>query len=249
MIPQKTYHFSVDDVFKCLIEVADKKMPLFEHPFFAFLKTLHNRYGAHVSLYLFYEATVDGSERTLEEIPDLKAQLAEEKWLSFGPHALNYETPPYQQSPEEQVNTFEKIYAQIERFVGKAAFSDLVRLQYYSESFELAKYFKEKGVKALFSTDRQVGTHRMPKSVALELLEKGAAGYNGMDFIRTMFRVEFFAEENLSKERVLERFNQAVKKYGFLIFYSHEVDMTQEKGRVMAKLMFEAADFLGLKSA
>ena len=36
------YHFSVDDVFESLIEITDKGIEVFEHPFFSFLKELHD---------------------------------------------------------------------------------------------------------------------------------------------------------------------------------------------------------------
>ena len=70
--PWAWYHFSVDDVFECLIEVTDKDMPLFEHPFFKLLKEMHNLYDISVGLNLFYEKEIGGIVRSLKEVRDFK---------------------------------------------------------------------------------------------------------------------------------------------------------------------------------
>lgn len=248
MIPKNSYHFSVDDVFDALIEISDKNLSLFNHPFFKFLKKIHQEFDVNVGLHLFYQKKIGRSIRTLGEVISLKNQLKKEDWLFFAPHALEYDTPPYAQSASEQITTFNKIYKQIDRFAGKKNYTKYVRLQYYSESFELKDYFKVKGVETLFTTDREVGSHRMPKKVGSRLVEKGYVKYKGMNFIRTHFRVEFFAKEEIEQKDVLERMKKAFLKYGFIVFYTHEVDIMEEKGQKMAKLMFDATRKLNLVS-
>lgn len=248
IIPKNIYHFSVDDVFDALIEVSDWKISLFEHPFFKFLKEINKEFGVKVGLHLFFQKSINGKMRTLKEIANIRDEIEKNPWLFFGPHALEYETPPYMQSKSQQIETFEKIYKEINRFAGQRSYTKYVRLQYYSESFELADYFKEKGVIALFSTDREVGSHRMPKSIGKKLLEKGAAKYKGMNFIKTQFRVEFFRDEGLNNRQIIEKFKKAFEKYNFLIFYTHEVDMNNENGRRMTIMMLNAAKNLNLPS-
>ncbi|MDO8638406.1 MAG: hypothetical protein Q7R43_02435 [Candidatus Daviesbacteria bacterium] len=248
MIPKNSYHFSIDDVFDSLIEVSDKKIPLFDQLFFKFLKKIHEEFYVNIGLYLFYQKKIKGRLRTLKEVSNLKTQLEKIDWLFFAPHALEYEIPPYAQSIDEQINTFEKIYTEIDRFAGKSFHTKYIRLQYYSESFELVEYFKTKEVEALFTTDREIGSHRMPTEIGFKLIEKGYIKYKGMDFIRTQFRVEFFAKEEISEEEVLIRMKNAFNKYGFIVFYTHEVDIMNEKGRKMSKLMFKATKKLNLVS-
>lgn len=248
MIPKNSYHFSVDDVFDSLIEVSDERILLFDQPFFKFLRNIHQKFDANIGLHLFYQKKINNNLRTLQDVPDLKGQLKNEKWLFFAPHALEYETPPYIQSIDEQTSAFEKIYREIDRFAGKDTYTKYVRLQYYSESFELEKYFKTKGVEALFTTDREVGSHRMPKEIADKLNERGYAEYKGMNFIRTQFRVEFFAEEGITNRELLIRMENALTKFGFVVFYTHEVDMLKEKDRELANLMFQACRKLHLAS-
>lgn len=248
MIPKKTYHFSVDDVFDSLAELTDKKINLFEQPFFAFLLKLHQVFGVNVGLHLFYQKKINGTLRTLKDVPDLKNQLKKENWLFFGPHALDYDTPPYAQSISQQVKTFDKIYKQIDRFAGIKKYTRYVRLQYYSESFELKNYFRKKGVEALFTTDRTVGSHRMPKTVNKKLLANGYAKYKGMNFIRTQFRVEFFAKERIKEKTIFNSIKKMLAKYGFIVFYTHEVDMANSADRKMARSMLDAVCKLSLTS-
>ena len=248
MILKNSYHFSVDDVFDCLIELSDKKVPFFKYPFFQFLKKLHEQFGVNIGLNIFYQKKINGKLKTLKGVRNLKKELAKTHWLFFGPHALDYETPPYIQSVPDQVKAFDKIYKEIDRFAGKKTFTKYIRLQYYSESFELANYFRQRKAVALFTTDRDKGSHRMPKKTSKKLLEDGFAKYKGMDFIRTQFRVEFFRDEHLTKEEVLNKLKQALKKYGFLIFYTHEIDMQGKPGQTMLRLILEQATRLNTES-
>jgi hypothetical protein len=243
------YHFSVDDVFDSLIEVSDKKTTLFQQPFFRFFKEINDEFDARIGLYLFYQKKVDGRIRTLREAAQLEQHITNTTpWLYFGPHALEYETPPYAQTPQEQVDTFENTYREIDKFAGKDAYAKFVRLHYFSESYEIAQYFHLKGVKGLFSTDRDIGSHRMPSHVSARLKAKGHARYRGIDFIRTHFRVECFASEELSRKQVLTRLKKALNTYGFIVGCTHESDMMEEKSRRMATTIFECLRELRLPS-
>ena len=245
---KNTFHFSVDDVFDALLEVTDSRIPLFDHPFFSFLNAMHREFDAKIGCHLFYQKKLDGKLRTLKEVSSLKDQLAGgNPWLFFAPHALEYETSPYAQSVEEQIQTFDKIYREIDRIAGSHVYTQFLRLHYYSESYELGDYFRTRGVKALFATHRNVGSHRMPDHVRKQLLADGYANYQGMDFIRTHLKVEL-PTENLTCSEVMDQIASPYEKYGFIIFYTHECDMMNEKGRDMTRLTFNAVRKLNLKS-
>jgi len=62
------YHFSVDDVFNALIEISDRKIDVFEHPFFAFLKELHDEFDTNIDLYVFFQRKINGKLRTLRDV-------------------------------------------------------------------------------------------------------------------------------------------------------------------------------------
>lgn len=243
------YHFSVDDVFDSLIEVTKKDIPLFSHPFFGLMKEVHDEYETQVDLELFWEREIDGILYTLENVRDFTEEIKKAGgWLRFGPHAESYMTAPFEQSPEEQKIVFDKIYKEIKRFAGNECCAEWVRLHYYSESYELFDYFSKKGVTALFSTDREVGSHRMPVHVAQQLLAEGSSSYDGMNFIRTQYRVEVFTNHRLTEDEIRRLFEESIKRYGYICFYSHEYEFARSEVRNMFRKMFKVLNDLGIKS-
>lgn len=243
------YHFSVDDVFDSLIEVTIKNIPLFKHPFFSFMKEMHDLYGSQIDLELFYEKEIDGVVYTLSDVRDLSKEIMESgNWIRFAPHAQNYMIAPFEQTLEEQELIFDKIYFEIDRFAGNLFYAKWVRLHYYSESYELATYFKSKGVTALFSTDREVGSHRMSELVAKSLLELGFASYEEANFIRTQYRVEVFTNRRQSEEDLRLLFLDSLEKYGYIIFYSHEYEFARSEVRSMTRKAFKVLHEIGVES-
>lgn len=232
-LPQPTlskslYHFSVDDVLDSLLE-ASKEKSIFDHWFFKYFKSLHDELGFNLDLYLFYEKEIDGKKYTLKDINEsIKKELKENAWIRFGPHALNYETAPYNQSIEDLINTFDLIYTQIERFAGKKAFSHYVRLHFYSEMHELADYFKKFGVKALFSTEKEPVSYRLPESVKKILSELGQVEYEGISFIRTMFRTEYLVDDKVPLKKLKVKFDEKIEKNQLIVFYVHELELKRK---------------------
>ncbi len=248
-VPAPWYHFSIDDIFECLIEVTDRNIPLFEHPVFAFLKQLHDTYGVHIGLHVFWQRDVDGRMRNLSEVRNLRKEIEEVgAWLHFGPHALDFPTMPFSQGKDGLIETFDNIYNEIDRIAGKESYCKWVRLHFYSEMFELADYFKGRGVEALFATDRPVGSHRMPENIKQELLENGSTTYEGMNFIRTQFRVEFFTADRLDRIAIEKNFREALEKYGYIVFYTHEYEILRSEVRQSLRLSLEALSNLSIKS-
>ena len=243
------YHFSVDDVFDSLIEITLKDIPLFEHPFFALMKEMHDIYDVQVDLELFWGKEIDGVFYTLREMKDVSKEIKEQgSWLRFGPHAYNYMVAPFEQTREEQIEVFNNIYSEIDRFAGRQFYATWVRLHYYSESYELASYFKERGVTALFSTDREAGSHRMPPPIAQSLLQTGFATYEDAHFIRTQFRVEVLTNHRDSEEDLQKMFTDALEQFGYIIFYSHEYEFARSEVRNMFRTIFKVLTSLGVVS-
>ena len=246
IIPRpNSYNFSVDDVFESLIEVTDKKLSLFDQSFFKFIKGLHNKFNADIHCYLFYRGVINGKLRSLQEVPsDIKNIIRENSWLRFGPHSLDYNTAPYAERPEKMMETFDKIYSEIYRFAGNEHVSEFARLHYFSELYELADYFESKGVKALFSTDKDILTHRMPKSIKKSLSSQGVGQYKGMNFIRTHFRIEYFITDYKSDKARKTYLKNLLDTFGFIIFFTHECDISNPKvRRAIISCLQECKDF------
>jgi len=230
------YHFSVDEVFESLIEITDKKIDVFEHPFFSFLKELHDEFGINVDLYLFFQRKIYGKLRTLKEVSSsLKQTLSNISWIRFGPHSLDYETAPYNQTPDEQIEVFDNIYDEIYRFAGKKNISKWIRLHYFSESYELKDYFHSKGVEALFTTDRDRITTRMSDSVNESLKTKGFAEYNGLKLIRSHVRTENLANSRVQGDKLDELIEFYMNEHGHICFFTHEYEVPRNEVRVATK--------------
>jgi len=230
------YHFSVDDVFDSFIEVSDSQLPLFEHPLFQFLKNIHEECDANISLYLFYQKEIHGRMRTLAEVSDANKHILRiNPWLQLGPHALDYNTPPYAQSPAEQTKVFDATYAEIERFAGSEGRSKWVRLHYFSESYELAEYFRTKGVTALLSTDKEAISYRMPASARKRLRDEGAVNHEGMTFVRTQFRVETLVRERMpAPDEVWTILESLLTRLGYTVMMTHEYELVRPEVRATA---------------
>jgi hypothetical protein len=235
-----SYHFSVDDVFDAFIDVSATGRPFFEHPFFAFLKQLHDEFDATIHLYLFYRKVMNRRWRTLEEVSDsIGDVLGENRWLQLGPHALDYDTPPYAQTPDEQIRVFDSIYTQLDRFAPHAARSSWIRLHYFSEAYEAASYFRARGVEALLTTDKPAVSYRVPSPTRGPLREQGRLDYGGITLIRTHFRMEGFVAQGLGGEAMRRAVESVLGKQGLVVLMTHECEVARRDVREMTVTVFD----------
>lgn len=122
------YRFSVDDVIWCFTEVArhaDRYPSLFDHWFFAFFRKLHNDFGAHVQMNIYFEDPEAGFDLT--QFPDTYRQEWQDNahWLRLSFHALSdrcYGSRIYRDTTEQQLTAdYRKVAEQIVRFAGEPA--------------------------------------------------------------------------------------------------------------------------------
>ena len=230
------YHFSVDDIIESLIEITDRKIGVFEHPLFLFLKELHDEFNINVDLYLFFQKEIDGKLRTLSEVSSsLKETLENNPWIRFGPHGLQYETMPYAQTPREQIEIFDKIYKEIYRFAGGKNLSKWVRLHNFSESYELKEYFLKFGVEALFTTDKDWITTRMPDTANKSLKSNGFAEHKGFKFIRSHIRTENLANDEVQEEERIRLIKHYLDEQNHFCFFTHEYELVRNDVKHITK--------------
>lgn len=224
------YHFSIDDVIDSLIDISNFSNNLFSQHFFNFLSNINQKYNTNIDLYCFYQKNTPDKSITLNSISDNhKEILSKNPWLRFGPHALDTETAPYSQTPEQQIQVFDLIYKEIERFTGIKSKCELIRLHFFTESYELSDYFHTKNVHSLFTTDKPAISHRMNNTVKSELKNLGYATFNGIDFIRSNFRIETLVEQNFSNKEIEDLLEHFLSTYGFVTFLTHEYELTRSE--------------------
>jgi hypothetical protein len=230
------YHFSIDDVLKTLIEASDMGSGLFSHPFYAFLKEMHEAFGTKMDLYLFERTEVGGRMRTLAEVSEaLGTDLAAADWLRFGPHAKDYGTAPYAQSPEDQVAAFSAIFDAIDRIAGPDQRSKWVRLHYFSEAYEAAPYLRRAGVEALLLTDKEAAAYRLDEPKRNALRETGRIAHAGIELVRSHLRVENLIGEEWPWPKVQAALAAPLQRYGYLSLFTHEYELDRPEVRAQMR--------------
>lgn len=222
---EPSYHFSVDDVFGALVEAA-ALASVFEHPLFALLREAHARFGTETDLYLFHARDCDGVRQTLASVPSrLRAELEPLAWLRLGPHALDAATPPYAQPVADQEAVFAATFAAIDRFAGPARRSVGLRLHYFSEAYEAAPRLLYEGVRALFLTDRDAVSYRLPPEARATLAETGRVAHAGLELLRSHARVEDL------DPAIEARADDALARHGYFALFTHERELARPEVR------------------
>lgn len=216
------FHYSIDDVHLALHDLLSSNI---NNNFL--LKDLRSLYLSHnlkTSLYLFQNFFYKNKTFNLNDLHGFELDLnLKDDWLFFGPHAWNFESPPYESSKDENIYSFNKIYEFIEsNLKNKTAAS--VRLHYYSECFNLKQYFFDKNVNELFITDKQNYSHTLSKEYIEEIKKNGYCFVDGLRMTRTHFRVEDIANKRLTKDQIISNFEKIYKKIDRIIIYSHEYE-------------------------
>lgn len=243
------YHFSVDDVFASLFAPAEAKQAVTDQPAIRFLLELTQSYGTQTDLYVFLHDPPEDRTRDLRRVPDFVcAQVSRLEGLRFGPHGRNYISPPHAETLARQEATLRELYAAIARFCDSAKLSRWVRLHYFSECYEMAPVFLEHGAEALLLTDKPAITYRLDESLKAELIEKGWTTKDGLAFIRSHMRFETCVAEGLSIAEVCARAEKIVEETGFVVLFTHEVDLADPRVREMASACLKTLAEAGARS-
>lgn len=237
----------MDDVFDSLLEASDAGTSIFAHPLFRFLREVHETFDARVALYVFLEAERDGRRRSLSEVSSaLQAELAAAPWISFGPHGLDYAHPPYSQSRDGQLRTFEAIYREIDRLAGRQRRSPWVRLHSFSEAFDLSDYWLRQGVTTLLLTDKPSVSYRLPADLRAELAARGFVQHEGLTLRRSHERLEALPAGNGSSDAVRLRLDEHLRRHGSLVLFSHEGELAREDVQSVTRVCLAHARDRGL---
>jgi hypothetical protein len=234
VLREPNYHFSIDDVFECLIDATENHSNLFEQPLFNFLSLMHRTYGVHVDLYLFNRAPLDGRMRTLCDVAErFRDEFQEATWLRLGPHALEYDVPPHRQAPAEQIETFEETYRQIERFAGLGKTTGFLRLHFFSETYEVASYLLRMGIHTLMLTDKPAVAYRLDDIRRGQLAREGWLKHEGLYLLQSHFRMENFVSQSVDENSARRFIADTVARRGYVSLFTHEIDL--RRAEVLAK--------------
>ncbi|HAZ19970.1 MAG TPA: hypothetical protein DCY75_07355 [Clostridiales bacterium] len=157
----KTYRFSLDDNIWFLQDIAKNQhiyRSIFENPYLSMLKGVHDQYGTHFHLNIYYETPHDGGFN-LTMMPDkYKSEfIAHSDWLRFSFHA-NADKPdrPFIRKGYDQTK-FEclRVAEHIIRFAGEESYAKEVTTMHWGDATkESVRALRACGVRMLVGSFR-----------------------------------------------------------------------------------------------
>ena len=230
---QSFAHMSLDDQLKCLKDLTDNKdkySSLFESPYFAPIKTLHDEYGCKFTLMLF------NTDKTLNfSLSDVTDKFRNEfgensQWLKFAYHGPDTTTYPAKtMSVDDFVSSIEEVYEQINRFASSSCIDKVPRISFFNCTKEQVKVAKEKNLIAgLLTADDNRAANVGLTSDELKIMQNcdTYTDYeNNISYFRTEERLD-----SASTELVISRLN---KKYDnqensdIVIIFAHGITTAQ----------------------
>lgn len=146
------YRFSLDDNIWFLRDIArnaERYKSIFENPYLAFWKSMHDKYGAKIHINIYYET--DGFN--LSQMPDkYKPEWqANRDWLRLTFHArADRPDKPYIKAGGEQIGAdYRLITREIERFAGRELLSSSTTVHWGEATLDGVRALRREGVKLL----------------------------------------------------------------------------------------------------
>ena len=188
----KAFCFTVDDNIRFLRELTLRpELGLFDHPYPAMYRRLHERYGLKVQLNLFYEMpgfdlsmVTDRCRGEFEDNAD---------WLKLSFHSRLENVRPYESSAYEEVFAdCTAVHRQILRFAGPASLAETTTVHYCRTTPDGLRAMKDcgmKGLLGLFGTPQEPRTsYSAPPAQAEqarrgEVTEFGGVKLAGIDLV------------------------------------------------------------------
>lgn len=222
---EKEFHLSFDDVIDIFIDLTENEKKydsIFENEDLGWMKKLHDRYGALISCYVFYQW--DGF--SLDQCTAKFRNEFEENsdWLRFGFHAWEPGTVYGKQDASELVGDYSQTVKCLKKIVG-GGITHVIRLHYYAGSREeimgLMAHDTEP-ITGLLSADDMRPSYYLSEEDSRYIYchDEFADPETGMRFISTDIRVEFVKQmDHKCKEFAADSWNNQLED---LVVFTHE---------------------------
>lgn len=145
----KKFCFTVDDNIRFLRELTDSDaVSLFDHPYTALLRQLHEQYGLKVQLNLFYQTAGFDLSRMSDRF---RAEWAENaSWLRLSFHSRMENENPYLNAGYDEVYAdCASVQAEILRFAGRENLGRTTTIHYCQVTPEGLQALRDLGVQGL----------------------------------------------------------------------------------------------------
>ena len=200
----KKFCFTVDDNIRFLRELAeDQPESIFEHPYLALYRRLHEKYGLCVQLNLFYECEGFDLSRMPERYREEWRENAD--WLKLSFHSRLENVKPYESSGYDEVFAdCDTVQREILRFAGEESLAKTTTIHYCLATHEGLKALRDCGVRGLLGL---YGSRKAPRTSYQtstlcagllrrgDILHDGDIAYAAIDIILNLFSKEQILEE------------------------------------------------------
>lgn len=152
--PAPYMHLSVDDCITSFQWIAQNSpTSIFEDARFAVYKEMHDKYGACISIYCFYETS--GGSFNLTQMPDTYKQefIDNSDWLKIGFHGVDSTTNYTTIDTTTGVEHYNRIVNEIYRFAGYSSIDNMPRFSMFKGNNDLFTELKEYGLVGVLTAD------------------------------------------------------------------------------------------------
>ncbi|MCF0246358.1 MAG: hypothetical protein HUJ55_06000 [Ileibacterium sp.] len=201
----KYIHYSIDDVWNCLNDLIQKESvysSIFDNPYFARLKEIHDQTGAVFTLNTFNRSVTDQSYN----ISNLPSKFAHEiqnnsSWLRFAFHGKDINSDYLKEDVNEDYKTF---LDAMQKFTGGSTCIDrFTRLNYFQASLDSIKGLKTASVpiEGLLTSDDDRWNYYINYEEAAVIPENGKFidTKHGLVFLKSAPRLDHCTAEELIK--------------------------------------------------
>lgn len=195
----KTFCFTVDDNIRCLKEITEKGCKsIFEHPYLAMYKRLHEEFDLKVQLNLFYRTEgFDLSSMTSSLYSEWKKNA---DWLKLSFHSDHENVKPYEFSEYDEVfGDCKSVNDQILRFASPDALAETTTIHFClatSDGLKALAHNRVLGLLGLYGTEDDprvsygVDGEDAVKLREGETVKSGGITYGAIDIVLNCFSKE-----------------------------------------------------------
>lgn len=224
----KFMHVSLDDfilAFEDITKNESKYKSIFDNDTFSYLKDLHDKYGAVISCYSYYEN--DDASFNLSKCTNKFAKEFEENsdWLKFGFHTYNGSKNYEKTSSDETKSDYDKALTELLRITGSEKCIDkVVRLQNFAGNKESVQAMMnaENGIEGVLGADDKRRSYDLSDEDNSYLYRYDYyIDDSGLDFFKTDLRMELIDDIDKELDKV-KNGSEYKNNNDILIVFTHE---------------------------
>ena len=241
----KTFCFTVDDNIRFLQELSKgDQQSLFDHPYLAMYKRLHEKYDLKIQLNLFYEMPGFDLSQTTDRFRQEWAANAQ--WLKLSFHSRLENREPYLTSGYQAVyEDCAAVHREILRFAGESSLAQTTTIHYCQTTLEGLRALRDLGVQGLlglFGSEQKPSVSYSLSETDCALLRKGEMiCRHGLNFYSLDVVMNLYPQEELLRRlrELLHREHLRVmihEQYFYPDYRQYQPDFEEKLDRAFALL-------------